>query len=103
MSQGEAVLYVQRLEVMADFYERALALQRADETGTVRRRSEVPVKFCFVVTSVAAARAQVAAELGGRTSDGEWEFGGYRRTDVVDPEGNVSQLLEACSADAPGA
>jgi predicted enzyme related to lactoylglutathione lyase len=130
MSHGEAVLYVQHLEAMADFYERALALERADQakgfcelrtaagwtlwlvpgkgtasydgTGAVRRRSEVPIKLCFVVAGIAAARAAID-ELGGRISEGDWVFGGYRRADAIDPEGNVVQLLEACSADAPGA
>ncbi len=132
MSHGEAVLYVQRLGAMADFYERALGLQRADHdedfcelrsadwtlwlvsgtgtagldrTGAARRRSEVPIKLCFVVTSIAAARTAIGG-LGGRTSDRVWEFGGYLRTDIVDPEGNVVQLLapvEPGFADASGA
>ena len=32
--------------------------------------------------------------FGGCLADGSWEFAGYLRRDVVDPEGNVVQLLE---------
>jgi predicted enzyme related to lactoylglutathione lyase len=127
VSHSEAVLYVQRVGPMADFYAGALGLEprergddfcalrspgwtlwlvvgtgsaRVDGDGEVRRRSEVPIKLCFVVARLDAARVRIG-ELGGRCQNGEWEFGGYRRTDAVDPEGNVVQLLEAVSADAP--
>ncbi|HEY3773759.1 MAG TPA: hypothetical protein VGL69_12235 [Solirubrobacteraceae bacterium] len=119
MSHGEAVLYVQHLGPMTEFYERVFELQRAehaqdfcelrsadwtlwlvsgtgtaaiDQTGVARRRSEVPIKLCFAVASIAAARAAMGGR-GGRSSDRVWEFGGYLRTDIVDPEGNVVQLL----------
>jgi catechol 2,3-dioxygenase-like lactoylglutathione lyase family enzyme len=118
----EAVLYVRDLEVMAAFYGHGLGL-RLDETGDgyrglrskgftvwlvrgnpqpqddaaddepARRRSDVTVKLGFELPSIELASSTITS-LGGRISAKSWEFAGYLRRDVVDPEGNVLQLLE---------
>jgi predicted enzyme related to lactoylglutathione lyase len=118
----EAVLYVRDLEPMAALYRQCIGLmpvetgdgycglradavtlwlvrQRqspgggADRDGPVRRRSEVPVKLAFDVGSIEKAGSAIAA-FGASVTPTSWEFGGYRRRDAIDPEGNVIQLLE---------
>jgi catechol 2,3-dioxygenase-like lactoylglutathione lyase family enzyme len=117
----EAVFYARDLEVMAALYERGLGLglgesgdgyvglcsewftiwlvrgdwhrPDAPDDEPARRRSEVPVKLGFELANIEEAWSTIKA-LGGRISAKSWEFAGYRRQDVVDPEGNVIQLLE---------
>ena len=118
MTAAQAVLYVHDLQRMVAFYEGCPGLRRvADDDGYAElradgwtvwilrtpqahgsgaRRSQIPVKLCFAVESIAAARA-TAAQLGGEVDEREWEFGGWRRCDAVDPEGNIIQLVEPCS------
>ena len=124
MAATEAVLYVQELETMATFYERCFGMRPvADADGyrglsseewtiwllpthaapdaaqtvashdTPRRRSNAPLKLCLPVENIDAIRPLIT-ELGGRIDARTWEFAGSRRCDVVDPEGNVLQLLE---------
>lgn len=121
---GGAVLYVQDLARVRPFYsglglsvvdERAdafvvlesddwqltLVKMRADVArqnplqDPPARRERVPVKLAFVVGSIEGVRP-VLERVGGVTDDPatEWMFGGMRRCDATDPEGNVVQLLE---------
>jgi catechol 2,3-dioxygenase-like lactoylglutathione lyase family enzyme len=119
---AEAVLYVERLSAMVDFYESCLGMQRLtagggyyglrstgwtlwlvrgrrqgdDDTASTEtpvRRSEVPVKLCFAVASIDEARTAIA-DFGGEANRHAWDFEGSRRCDAVDPEGNVIQLLQ---------
>ncbi|MDX2037025.1 MAG: VOC family protein [Isosphaeraceae bacterium] len=59
-------------------------------------REENPIKICFPVSSIEAARATAEA-LGGRIGprEKEWAGPGYRACDGYDPEGNVFQVREA--------
>jgi predicted enzyme related to lactoylglutathione lyase len=121
----EAVLYVRDLETMAEFYRQCLGLAviesgerycgfRADslvlwlvrgqrpkvdggggDSPTVRR-SRVPVKLGFEVSSVEQAGATIVAS-GCWVRPTSWEFAGYRRRDAADPEGNIITLLEPLS------
>ena len=113
---------MQNLDAMAAFYANCLGLT-LDETGDgyrgmrsetftvwlvrgnqhpsceapisapASRRSHVPVKLGFELPSIDLAAASIVS-FGGRVSAKSWEFAGYLRRDVVDPEGNVLQLLE---------
>lgn len=58
-------------------------------------REDTPVKLCFAVPSLAAARARAHA-LGGwlKPPAAEWRWRGVAVCDGVDPEGNVFQLRE---------
>jgi predicted enzyme related to lactoylglutathione lyase len=60
-----------------------------------QRRSDVPVKLAFPVEAIEPLRPQIG-RLGGELEPAgrTWEFGGSRRCDCSDPEGNVIQLLE---------
>jgi hypothetical protein len=71
-----------------------------EQTGSlVSRRSHVPVKLGFEVPSIELATSAIES-LGGLVSADSWEFAGYLRRDVVDPEGNVLQLLERVASPA---
>lgn len=118
----QAVLYVRHLEPLAAFYRECIGLTPAeagdgyrelradglvlwlvrgrqspdadtDRDGSVRRRSEVPVKLAFEVGSIERVAASIEA-CGGAMAQTSWNFAGYRRRDAVDPEGNIIQLLE---------
>lgn len=118
----QAVLYVHDVERLVAFYRECIGLTagetgdgygelRADglvlwlvrgrqstaaeieRDGSVRGRTEVPVKLAFEVGSIERVAGSIEA-FGGAIAQTTWEFGGYRRRDVVDPEGNVIQLLE---------
>jgi catechol-2,3-dioxygenase len=128
---GVAVLYVHGLTRMGAFYA-ALNLsveEKADSFVVLRsedweltlvkmpadiarqnplqdppvRRERVPVKLAFVVDRIQRLRPVLEA-LGGAADDpaNEWVFGGMRRCDATDPEGNVIQLLEPVAAPAAG-
>jgi catechol 2,3-dioxygenase-like lactoylglutathione lyase family enzyme len=119
---NEAVLYVRDLDRMAGFYVRFLKLRLAESGDGYRglradnftlwlvlgeqrpqdnsrgdapgdRRSDVPVKLGFEVPSINLVAPAIGA-LGGWVSPKSWEFAGYLRQDVADPEGNVLQLLQ---------
>jgi predicted enzyme related to lactoylglutathione lyase len=123
--RAEAILYVTDLDAMRSFYRSCLGLAVVEdaerhcvlasdawtlnlvvmaravaahvEPGTPpRRRAEVPAKLAFAVPGIEGVRARIA-QLGGllEPAGRTWEFGGSRRLDCVDPEGNVIQLLEA--------
>jgi len=118
----QAVLYVHDLEPLAAFYRECIGLTLAeagdgylelradglalwlvhgpqapgadtDRDGSVRWRSEVPVKLAFEVGSIDRVADAITAS-GGAMAKASWSFAGYRRRDAVDPEGNVIQLLE---------
>ena len=59
-------------------------------------RTDAPIKPILAVVSLAEARAAAPA-LGGelRPPEAEWELGGSRVCDGVDPEGNVVQFRES--------
>lgn len=62
-------------------------------------RTETPVKLCFPVASLAAARGLAAAHGGGiKAADQEWMFQAGLACDGHDPEGNVFQLRQMASA-----
>jgi predicted enzyme related to lactoylglutathione lyase len=119
---SQAVLYVRDLELLAVFYRECIGLAPAetgdgyrelradglvlwlvggrqspdadtDRDGSVRRRSDVPVKLAFEVGSIDRAAGSIEG-FGGTVAQTSWNFAGYRRRDAVDPEGNVIQLLE---------
>jgi predicted enzyme related to lactoylglutathione lyase len=119
---SQAILYVRDLGLLTTFYRDCLGLEEvetsADHSGLradglvlwlvrrrrprkgeaiheepARKRSEVPVKLAFEVPTLDGA-ADSIERLGGTTAGADWDFAGYRRRDVVDPEGNVIQLLE---------
>ena len=58
-------------------------------------REKTPIKLCFGVPSLGAARA-LAPALGGwlKPVAAEWHWRGKVGCDGVDPEGNVFQLRE---------
>jgi predicted enzyme related to lactoylglutathione lyase len=118
-----AIIYVKDVDRMRAFYEGCLGLvvteqgqrycvlESSDWTlslveigesvaATVevatppRRRESTPIKLAFVVLDVEALRPRMAL-LGGELNPASttWEFGGFVRTDCLDPEGNVLQLL----------
>jgi predicted enzyme related to lactoylglutathione lyase len=64
-------------------------------TTPAERRTNVPTKLVFYVSSLAQARQQ-AALLGGALDPekSEWEARGFRACDGQDPEGNVVQLRQ---------
>ena len=117
----EVCIYVVDLEAMASFYSAVLAGSiRSDEDGvcsiveetaaivlvTMRPevaaqpdapsvalvRTEVAIKACLHVGDLDAATAAVR-DHGGAVRGPEWSWHGSRRIDVVDPEGNVVQLV----------
>lgn len=57
-------------------------------------RSETPIKLCFLVRSIVDTLTAVIS-IGGLTKGEQWEFRGRLIQDVVDPEGNVLQLMQA--------
>lgn len=65
------------------------------ETSSAPRRSVSAIKLVVEVDSIDDAIAAVVA-AGGRidSADHAWTFRGRRHHDVIDPEGNVLQLLE---------
>jgi predicted enzyme related to lactoylglutathione lyase len=118
----QAVLYAREVDALAVFYTECVGLTlgetgegycelragkftlwlvhgertpapATDAGGSVRRRSEVPVKLAFAVDSIERVRAVIEAS-GGSVAQRDWTFAGHRRCDAVDPEGNVIQLLE---------
>jgi predicted enzyme related to lactoylglutathione lyase len=116
------VLYAGDLDAMTDFYVRCVgftleetsdgyrglsndqlqlwliqrtgATDASQHTGRAEPRSQVPIKLCCEVPNLQRA-ALVVASLGGSASTETWKFAGYRRCDIVDPEGNIVQLLES--------
>lgn len=58
-------------------------------------REETPIKLVFSIDDIERAR-RVAPNHGGIVDppEREWEFGGARRCDGIDPEGNVFQLAQ---------
>lgn len=64
-------------------------------TSPPHRRTDVPTKLVFPVSSIARARLEAPA-LGGAVdaSDKEWQARNFRACDGHDPEGNVLQLRE---------
>jgi catechol 2,3-dioxygenase-like lactoylglutathione lyase family enzyme len=56
------------------------------------RREETPIKLIFDVASIERLRAAMPGAVD--PADTEWEYGGFRHCDGVDPEGNVLQLRE---------
>jgi predicted enzyme related to lactoylglutathione lyase len=117
---SQAVLYVRGLDALEAFYRECVGLTpgetgegycelradglvlwlirgqqppATDTDGTIRRRSEVPVKLCFEVLSIERVAGAITAS-GGTVAKTSWDFAGYRRRDATDPEGNVIQLLE---------
>lgn len=118
----QAILYVRDLEPLAAFYRDCIGLAPADAgdgycglrgdglvlwlvrgrqspgadinpDGSLQPRSEVPIKLAFEVESIEQIRGSVES-LGGSLAKAGWDFAGYHRRDVLDPEGNVVQLLE---------
>ena len=125
--RAELVIYVQGLDAMRAFYVGCLQLVLVEQDDTTamlenegwtlhlvtvpaavaatielsdppRRRAGTPLKPVFEVAAIEALRGQIA-ELGGKLDPPERgrAFGGTRRLDALDPEGNVIQLLQADS------
>jgi predicted enzyme related to lactoylglutathione lyase len=123
-----AVVYAKNLQRLSDFYAQVigLAVQQAAQDHVVlgaagfelvihaipariaatieissppERRSETPIKLCFRVASLSAARA-AAQRLGGQivTDEQGWTFRGVQVCDGLDPEGNVFQVRQALAA-----
>ena len=61
-------------------------------------RSNMPVKLCLPVASIAQARAAAPA-LGGsiQPPDQAWQSPSFRACDGYDPEGNVIQFRDAAA------
>jgi len=55
-------------------------------------RESTPVKPCLLVADLDAA-AEAVDTSGGQTRGPAWSWRGTSRLDVVDPEGNVVQLV----------
>jgi predicted enzyme related to lactoylglutathione lyase len=118
--RAEAVLYVGDLDVVRAFYARCFGLSVEDEgtgfCGLVsaawlltlvqsdealpgstppERRGETPVKLAFTVPDIEELRPLVS-ELGGGVDPAEstWQFRDSLHCDLVDPEGNVVQLVQ---------
>jgi predicted enzyme related to lactoylglutathione lyase len=118
--RAAAVLYVGDLDAQRAFYERCFGLRIEDEgTGFCglaseawlltlvqsdeavpastppARRGETPVKLAFSVRAIDDLRPLVA-ELGGVVdpSAAAWQFRDALHCDLVDPEGNVVQLVQ---------
>ncbi len=119
----DAVLYVVDLDRMTAFYRDALGLEPAGShdggadllcAGSVlhlvqvpaavaatieialpaERREETPIKLLLPVADVAVSARRAAAGGGQVDEDAQpWEWQGTLRLDVVDPEGNVVQLV----------
>jgi len=117
------VLYVVDLDRMTAFYRDALGLEAAGGhdggadlrcAGSVlhlvqvppavaagivigspaERREDTPIKLLLPVNDVAATARRAAAGGGQVDEDAQpWEWQGTLRLDVVDPEGNVVQLV----------
>lgn len=73
----------------------AIAAQVVIATPPVRRE-DTPIKPCFAVPDLQAAR-ECARQMGGAVYEPvrEWVFQGYRVCDGYDPEGNIFQLRAA--------
>ena len=69
--------------------------EAAPESAPPARRGETPVKLAFTVADIEGLRPLVA-ELGGSVDPVEstWEFRDALHCDLVDPEGNVVQLVQ---------
>jgi predicted enzyme related to lactoylglutathione lyase len=69
--------------------------QSIEITSPPIRRTDVPTKLFFPVTSIAEIRAK-AISLGGELNSqvNEWESRIFRACDGHDPEGNVIQFRE---------
>ncbi len=120
-----AVLYAKDIERVSCFYEKLLGLtpvqrepdfvvleggafqlvvvamapaiaERTNIESPPLRRENTPVKLCFAVADLTAAR-EAAQALGGalNAAEREWDFQGHRVCDGHDPEGNVIQLRAA--------
>jgi len=57
--------------------------------------ASTPIELAFEVPGIDALRSLIE-ELGGRLdpADTTWRFNGTARCDVLDPEGNVVQLIQ---------
>ncbi|MBI1378402.1 MAG: glyoxalase/bleomycin resistance/dioxygenase family protein [Frankiales bacterium] len=97
-AEGYAVVRGEQCEVAVVAIPAAIAagIEIADPPEV---RESTPLKPVLLVPSLDAADLVVRA--GGALAPGArpWEFGGLRRLDVVDPEGNVVQLAEVAAAD----
>lgn len=127
--KASAVIYVKSVEPMRRFYEQLLGWRVASSTqgyctldsdsislslvavpeavsATIhietppRRRTNVPVKLAFPVSSIADART-IASSHGGHVdpSNTEWSHRGVIHCDGMDPEGNVIQLISPAPPD----
>ncbi|MBE7192753.1 MAG: VOC family protein [Gordonia polyisoprenivorans] len=115
-----AVIYVGDLQQMRRFYEECFGwsviddghsycglrshaglvtlVETADarvEAGSAPRRSATAIKLVVEVESIDDAITAVVA-AGGRSdpADRAWKFRGTPHRDVIDPEGNVVQLVQ---------
>jgi catechol-2,3-dioxygenase len=119
MELARAILFVKNIDCMTAFYRDALGLRVVPETATTgwveleaggaslalhaipeeiartititdppKRRGEAPVKLVFRTPDLEAARTVLIAR-GGMVSE-RWSWNAY---DVVDPEGNVFQIV----------
>lgn len=116
------VLWVEQLEISADFYAALLSAEKSDQSEDFVRissdanqillhgvaaeyregvsvppviREEAVMKPVYQVTSIAAAREAVQG-LAGQVfaTDREQSYGTTKYCDGFDPEGNVFQLAE---------
>lgn len=118
--RAEAVLYVGDLGLLREFYGRCFGLDVEDEgtgfcglaseawlltlvqsdeavpgSAPPARRRETPVKLAFSVPEIEDVR-RLALELGGVVDPAAstWQFRDSLHCDLVDPEGNVVQLVQ---------
>ena len=122
--QTGAVLFVSKIQQVADFYEQVAGLvilaQESDhiilERGSYQlvvhkipehyksnsdgnsARQHNTLKPVYFIADISAAR-DAAARLGGKISakEKEWDFQGTLVCDGVDPEGNIFQLRQSVS------
>ena len=120
-----ATVFVKNLEALADFYchigsmtvettegdfmvltsseWKLILVQIPDEIAASFEiavppvaREEHPVKLSFTVEDLQATRTEVTRRGGVDVQErAPWEWRGTLHLDVLDPEGNVLQLLEA--------
>jgi catechol 2,3-dioxygenase-like lactoylglutathione lyase family enzyme len=65
-------------------------------TSPPARRADTPMKLSFEVSSLSACQEAVARTKGRvDPDDAVWRFRGSLHLDVIDPEGNVLQLLQS--------
>lgn len=69
--------------------------EQLDITEPPELRTNMPIKLCIPVASLATARA-TAANVGGQlyAPEQEWQAGSFRACDGYDPEGNIIQFRE---------